>query len=156
MLSIAGAGVLHCNDDFCPDCQHANACDLTCGFCDGAQSSGKPHHGGRGAASGAGRRRDQITIDAGACSPSDFQARTDDVNLACCDEGGDECTAGVPNQCDARCALTYLTYYTECSQMLYSTMAAETMTKLHRLEDVCTQLPATDLLLALGQASCER
>lgn len=147
---------MHCNEDFCPDCQHGNACDLTCGFCDEAPSSGdsKSHHGGKGAGSEDGRRQNQITIDAGVCSPLDFQSRTDDVNSACCDEGGDACTAGVPNQCDARCALTFLEYYTECSQMLYSTMAADTMTKLQRLDDICTQLPAEDLLLALGQASC--
>lgn len=152
LCALVGAGILHCNADFCPDCEHANACDVTCGFCDQAPATGdgKPHHGGNR------RRREQITIDNGVCSPSDFQSRTDRVNSACCDEGGDECAAGVPNLCDARCALTFLDYYTECNQMLFSTMAPEQMTQLHRLNSVCMQLPPADLLLALGQASCER
>ena len=157
LCGLVGSGILHCNDDFCPDCQHAHACDLTCGFCDQAPATGdgKPHNGGK-RGGGAGRRREQITIDAGVCSPPDFLSRTDSVNSACCDEGGDECADGIPNQCDARCALTYLEYYTECNQMLFSTVSAEQMTQLHRLDDVCMQLPPSDLLLALGQASCQR
>jgi hypothetical protein len=89
--------------------------------------------------------------------PSDFVERTNAVNSACCDPGNEEmCASGVPQACDARCALTFLEYYTQCHSMLDATMAPLQMTGLHRLDDVCMQLPPAELLLALGQASCGR
>jgi hypothetical protein len=114
---MVGQGLLHCMDDFCPDCAHNGACDLTCGFC----PESPPADGGNG--NGKGRRRNQISVDGGtACAPADFEQRTDDVNDACCDDGVDtKCSGGVPTSCDARCALTYNPYFGECKHLVSET-----------------------------------
>ena len=123
LCGMVGQGLLHCVDDFCPDCgestssshydsisrmlterllvvaAHAGSCDRTCGFCPDVPADGK----------GKGRRRGQIVVNHDSnCEPADFETRTNEVNAACCDDGNAaQCAAGVPNTCDARCALTY-------------------------------------------------
>ena len=78
LCALVGEGMLHCATDFCPnDCAHAGQCDLTCGFCPASQGSDSDNSGGR-------RRRDQIIINTDdACSPADFETRTNAVNDAC-------------------------------------------------------------------------
>ena len=145
LCQLVGQGLLHCSADFCPDgCAHSGECDRTCGFCGGAPAHGK------------GRRREQIVIDTDpTCPPVDFAHRTDGVNDACCDVGNaEQCAAGVPTSCDARCALTYNPYYSECHHMITALMSPEQLVAFERLNTACSDLPAADLLTALGRAKC--
>jgi hypothetical protein len=97
LCSLVTSGLLSCSVDFCPGaCPHASACDATCGFC-------QQTDGGDGQSdNGAGRRSLQINIDDSPCDASDFQARTDRVNVQCCDNN--QCANGVPTTCDAKCS----------------------------------------------------
>ena len=102
LCSLVTSGLLSCSVDFCPGvCPHASACDATCGFCQ--QTDGGDDHSGTG---GGGRRSLQINIDATPCDASAFQARTDRVNVQCCDNN--QCGNGVPTTCDAKCPSTCL------------------------------------------------
>lgn len=102
LCSLVTTGLLSCSVDFCPgSCPHASACDATCGFCQQTNDGGGDHTDTDG-----GRRSLQISIDDSPCDPSAFQARTDRVNVQCCDN--DQCGSGVPTTCDAKCLSTCL------------------------------------------------
>lgn len=146
---MVGQGLLHCVDDFCPDCAHAASCDLTCGFC----PETPPADGGKG----KGRRRNQIVVDGGAaCSPTAFEQRTNDVNDACCDDGADtKCSGGVPTSCDARCALTYNPYFGEC-QHLVSTQARRACVVYMSVLTACLWLQITAVMDPAQLAAFQR
>ena len=71
-------------------------CRQTCGLCD--------QH-----------RRMQITA---ACLLEDFQSQAEIVNTACCDDP--DCV-GVPDVCDAKCAIPFDKFFTQCSVRSHST-----------------------------------
>ena len=143
LCQMVGQGLLHCSADFCPDCAHSGECDRTCGFCE-------PTHGN-------GRRRGQIIIATDpTCPPAEFAQRTNAVNDACCDVGNAvQCAAGVPTSCDARCALTWNVYYSECQHMITALMDPGQLVAFEQLNHACASLPASDLLTALGRATCD-
>lgn len=96
LCSLVESGLLSCSVDFCPEvCPHAYACDATCGFC---QTDNKHNH----LSVQNGRRSLQINIDNSPCGASEFPARTDRVNVQCCDNN--QCNSGVPTSCDAKCS----------------------------------------------------
>lgn len=100
LCSLIESGLLSCSVDFCPGvCPHAYACDATCGFC---QADGEDDH----SSTPSGRRSLQIDIDESACDASEFQARTDRVNVQCCDNN--QCNSGVPTTCDAKCSSVFI------------------------------------------------
>ena len=128
----AMVAVLSCDTDMCPSCPFAGQCDKTCGICDG-------HAGG-------GHR---LQDEAPQCSAGEFDAETQTVNEACCDSA-DGCT-GVPQECDARCAIPFAPFYERCSSLL-RVLVPGGYADYSRLYDTCTtQLPAGPLLQLIGQ-----
>lgn len=102
-------------------------CQLTCGLC-------------------TGHRRAQLVS---ACPLSDFNTRADAVNTACCDDG---LCQGVPNRCDAKCAIAYDPFFDDCSNLLSLQLPAPDVVKYHQLHTTCsTDLPIDDLIDALIQ-----
>jgi len=90
LCATVDQGIFDCAADFCPgSCTHAGQCDRTCSFC---------------------RRRSQGFADAihtsTSCSPAELAARTDAVDVVCCN-GGDLCADGASTACDAECALVF-------------------------------------------------
>jgi hypothetical protein len=118
---------MSCATDMCPSCPLAAQCDKTCGFCSSR--------------SGGGHRLQDI--DGGQCSPGEFADESALVTAACCDDDG---CAGVPDECDARCAVPFVSFYDRCSTLLRATAPTD-MVAYTRLHDTCTSaLPAAPLL----------
>ena len=57
-----------------------------------------------------GHRRAQ----ANSCSQSDIATRTQAITAACCDEAGEDCSGGLPRNCNADCADTLMPFWEEC------------------------------------------
>eukprot|EP01046_Picozoa_sp_COSAG06_P057297 COSAG06_NODE_11126_length_1563_cov_1.550546_2_plen_105_part_00 len=75
----------------------------------------------------------------GSCSPETLSARTDNVNAACCEQGGTfECAAGAPWTCDAACALEFGPFWEQC--MAGMSGVAE-MASFAQLYATCGALP---------------
>eukprot|EP01043_Picozoa_sp_COSAG02_P006881 COSAG02_NODE_201_length_29473_cov_135.510213_7_plen_402_part_00 len=45
----------------------------------------------------------------------DLSARTDEVNMECCDEAAERCVAGAPAVCNHGCARVFLRFYEDCA-----------------------------------------
>eukprot|EP01052_Picozoa_sp_SAG31_P012838 SAG31_NODE_760_length_12279_cov_2.439655_2_plen_815_part_00 len=135
-----------CELDFCttsPSCQFAGECDRTCNFCETAT---------------VGRRRDQIdqSINLPAnCDPQSFVDQVAQVNQACCDAGDNGCANGVPSECDAKCAIVYSVFYSNCESFLDATVESpDKIMGFDRLYTVCTErLPSEQLLRAIVNCS---
>jgi hypothetical protein len=136
LCSLVNVGVLSCSVDFCADCRHASACDATCGLCTPGDA---PPDGG-------GHRRAQINIVDTSCDAADFPTRTTQVNTDCCDETNNHCASGVPTTCDLQCAITYLTYYSECQQQIIASFSALEQQQFASLTTACRALPLVPLL----------
>ena len=104
--------LMSCASDFCPTCALAGQCDKQCGFCASAEDGG-----------GGGGHRLQGVSDH-ACQPSFFDAEATAVTAACCDSSVDQCD-GVPAECDARCAVTYLPFFERCADLMRVLLAAD-------------------------------
>lgn len=139
LCTLIADGALSCKDDFCQDknaCAHSGACDDTCGFC---------------------RRRSQITFG-DECSALTLQSRVEPVNGACCDEDG-ACNgggAGVPTACDAKCAIVYGPFFSDCQTTLEMAFGAQpgTYAAFSELASTCDALPVDQLLQATARAVC--
>ena len=113
LCGLIAAGVLTCERDFCPQCEHAHQCDTSCGFDCSSQ----------GSSSGGKHRRVQGIQLHNVCSALNLGEMVGPVNIACCDDGRqDACTgggnAGVPTFCDVKCAMEYTPFYDECERAL--------------------------------------
>ena len=130
------AGFLNCATDFCPTCALAGQCDKSCELC---SNNGQ-----------VGHRLMQISSDEHSCPASTFDAEAVAVNDACCDQEG--CT-GVPTECDARCGVVYIDFYSRCSVLL-GVYHPEDMVEYTRLEQTCAeQMPAEPLLRLIGRCT---
>ena len=85
---------------------------------------------------------------------NDILGRTDKVNEECCDESNDHCAAGIPTTCDARCAMTYLSYHTDCAQQISASFVPEQQAAFARLANTCSSLPLEPLLHLMSTAQC--
>jgi hypothetical protein len=153
LCSLVNLGVLSCAVDFCPTCTHPNACDATCGYCtpaatpsDGGGGGGGGDGANTGGGGGGGHRRAQINIADTSCDVNDMRHRTEAVNRDCCNESNDHCSSGVPTTCDAKCAITYLSYYSDCSSQIAASFTASQQIAFHELHDTCASLPIEPLL----------
>ena len=127
------AGFYDCANMLCPTCGMAHQCDKTCRFC-----------------GGDGRHRLQIATTGHECPPMTFETEAAAVNDACCDQG--ECT-GVPTECDARCGVVYVDFYSRCNGLL-GLYHVEDMVEYTRLEQTCAeQMPAEPLLRLIGRCT---
>lgn len=114
----------------CKDATMITDCRATCAACDDHRR--------------AQIRRAQIQ---GRCPLAAFDADAAAVNAACCDEEG---CSGVPDVCDAKCALHFNDFFDRCSGILNLQIPAEDMVKYTQLHTTCsTQLPIDPLLRAL-------
>ena len=90
------------------------------------------------------RRRAQI---APTCSLDHFSDEAAAVNTACCDYAG--CN-GVPNTCDAKCAIVFDDFYERCSNILDDMIPADQRPQYAQLHRTCSQdLPVEPLLRAV-------
>ena len=115
-----------------------------CGHDDLTQFCGTAQH----------RRSLSEGLSFGTCDLPDFTAGAKQVNAACCDVGPRKsCQAGLPTECDARCGVVYVDFFSRCSHMLQ--MYAPTHIKVYRqLRDTCTQqLPIGPLLNMIESCS---
>ena len=129
------AGFYNCAIMLCPTCAMAHQCDKTCSFCGDGQ---------------VGHRLMQIATAGHECPPTTFETEAAGVNDACCDQGG--CT-GVPTECDARCGVVYVDFFSRCSALL-GVYHPEAMVEYTRLEHTCAQqMPAEPLLRLLGRCT---
>lgn len=76
--------------------------------------------------------------------------RVDELNAACCDAHG-ICDTGVPNRCDAKCALIFEPFYTACHQML-PLVRVFCLASLHIVAPPCTC--KRDLMLSRVHCVC--
>jgi hypothetical protein len=130
------SGFMSCERDFCPTCGLAGQCDKTCGLC----SNDAETHG----------HRLQIATAEHECPPHAFETEAAAVNEACCDEGG---CAGVPTECDARCGVVYIDFYSRCSDLL-GIYHVDDMVGYTRLQQTCAeQMPAEPLLRLIGRCT---
>jgi hypothetical protein len=59
------------------------------------------------------------SLESSRCSFSNFQARVNTMEKACCDYKQGECRNGaVPTQCTIKCAVEYVPFWTECFQII--------------------------------------
>ena len=139
LCALIADGALSCEADFCQDkkaCKHSGVCDATCGFC---------------------HRRSQINFG-NQCSALTLQSRVEPVNGACCDADG-ACNgggAGVPTVCDARCAIVYGPFFSDCESTLALAFGAQpdTFAAFSQLALTCDALPVDQLLQATAAAVC--
>ena len=71
-----------------------------------------------------GHRRAQATRT--SCSQSDIATRTQAITAACCDEAGEDCSGGLPRNCNADCADTLMPFWEECQADLGAERAERT------------------------------
>ena len=71
------------------------------------------------------------------------------VNGDCCNDSNQNCAAGVPTTCDAKCAITYNAYYTECAQQIAASFSPQQQSQFAEL---C--VPAFNTPLLSRQSSC--
>ena len=129
-------GFVSCESDFCPTCPMESQCDKTCGFC-----TDDGHH-----------HRLQAALQ---CDLQNFQANSDLVSEKCCDDGV-SCGGGVPTTCDAKCALTFVPFYDQCSGILGHMVDATSMASFTRLYGTCsTGMPVEPLLRAAAECSAD-
>jgi hypothetical protein len=151
LCSLVEIGVLSCAVDFCLTgvCPHAHACDATCGFCTTGDDGTDPAGSGD---SGGGHRRTQIDITDTTCDANDMSDRTTEVDAACCNDSNGNCAAGVPTTCDAKCAITYITYYSECAQQIAASFSPQQQAQFAELYNTCSSLPVEPLLNIVATA----
>ena len=124
-------GFVSCEADFCPTCPMESQCDKTCGLC-------------------TDRHRLQAALQ---CDLRNFEANTDLVTEKCCDDGV-SCGSGVPTTCDAKCAMTFLPFYDQCSGILANMVDPTSMASFTRLYETCsTGMPVEPLLRAAAECS---
>lgn len=134
------AGFYDCAIMLCPSCAMAHQCDKTCAICGGANIGHRL------------RRSLQIDSTDYACPLANFDAEATAVNDACCDADSGGC-AGVPTECDARCGVVYVDFFSRCHELL-GTVHADLMLEYTQLEQTCsTELPAEPLLRLLGRCT---
>jgi hypothetical protein len=132
-------GLLSCSADFCrgTQCSMRGQCDQTCGFC----VTTPPQNG---------HRRAQIGNT--SCAPGTFSADVMAANAACCDVANG--CVGVPTECDARCGVVFVDFYSKCRSVLHAYSNSNVVSAYERLYQTCaTQLPAVDLLRLLARCS---
>eukprot|EP01052_Picozoa_sp_SAG31_P041943 SAG31_NODE_6505_length_1992_cov_2.291601_2_plen_532_part_00 len=132
------SGFLTCAEDYCTSCGNkAGLCDMTCEFCTPASGGG-----GDGAGGGGKRQLQNLNVQ---CDLGTFHERVQEVQDACCDE--DNCIAGPPTTCDAKCAVTFNSFFDVCEAILEATVPNSEAYGL--LYTTCTAaLPLEDLLRA--------
>ena len=118
------AGFLTCKTDFCSACSTMpGQCDSSCGFC--------------------GRRRLQA---GGTCPIATFSSESAGVTGACCDAGTGGCAddGSPPAECDARCGIVFIDFFTDCGGGLRAFMP-DTYHDFERLEQTCAQVRKKEL-----------
>lgn len=75
------------------------------------------------------------------------------VNTECCDNN--QCGNGVPSTCDAKCAIEYLQYYTECATQIAASFPAQQQYDFANLRQTCLSLPLQPLLHVAATARCD-
>eukprot|EP01048_Picozoa_sp_COSAG05_P005924 COSAG05_NODE_365_length_10774_cov_121.347822_9_plen_572_part_00 len=114
------------------------ACDATCNFC------------------GAGHRRYERRRTQANNLKCDVTTLADDIaniNTICCDTDG-ACAAGVPNTCDAKCAVFFVGFYNRCDDYINLQSSPTHITALQKLATTCeTSLPTRELLMVAASCS---
>eukprot|EP01052_Picozoa_sp_SAG31_P021885 SAG31_NODE_1714_length_7462_cov_29.616596_5_plen_299_part_00 len=64
-----------------------------------------------------GRRSVQVSAE-DSCVAADLYFRSQTVTAECCDEDGEDCSAGYPHSCNVGCAHVLIPFFTECSALL--------------------------------------
>eukprot|EP01043_Picozoa_sp_COSAG02_P008028 COSAG02_NODE_249_length_27097_cov_30.179155_17_plen_470_part_00 len=149
------SGLFSCNRDFCntiptrdEPCVVAGQCDSSCHFCSA---------GHRRLQTLLEKLRKQRRMQMGhvQCDPATFAAQVTAVDTACCD-ADDACAGadGVPARCDAKCAVTFNTFYDRCERFLATQFSIDEMDGFDRLYSTCTtELPVEPLLRAAAICS---
>lgn len=102
--------------------------DMTCGMC---------------------HRRQQAALQ---CDLQFFHRDVELVDTACCDDGL-SCPGGVPTTCDAKCAITYVPFWEQCSPVLATQVDASSLASYQRLFTTCDSMLPVEPLLRLA-AEC--
>lgn len=103
------------------------------------------------AGGGSGHRRTQGLIglhhhtNEESCPWDTFNDRAEQVNAACCYADPTICTAGVPTQCDAQCAVVFPTFFEECSETA-ATILDQMMEQFQALAAQCDQADPAPLI----------
>jgi hypothetical protein len=121
-------------------------CDRSCGYC---STSGR-----RLASSTPAKQTSRRRVQ--TCDMATFQTQVSQINANCCDGGCAAGTSGpgIPTTCDAKCAVFFVPFYTNCSGIVSATFGPTTSAALSQLSTTCTQaIPAEDLLLIAAQCS---
>ena len=153
-LSIA-SGIFSCEHDFCdtvyPPCPMAGQCEQSCGFCPGqGEDAGSGHRLLLSKLAELLRRRQLQIGSQMVCDPATFSEQVGAVDTACCDTGGAcDGTGGVPDSCDAKCAIVYRSFYTRCQRFMSAQFSQAQMGSFDQLFTTCSSaLPAEPLLRA--------
>eukprot|EP01052_Picozoa_sp_SAG31_P037529 SAG31_NODE_4860_length_2902_cov_1.736354_1_plen_855_part_00 len=141
-VAMLDSGLMTCEVDFCNtaasaagSCHNSGLCDRSCGFCH----------------SGHYRHRQLQILPLGRCDPAAFVDRVHAVERACCSDG---CPDGVPTECDAKCAVVYTDFYSECQHQLEASLGHERFGAYERLFSTCNDdLPTEPLLHAVALCS---
>jgi hypothetical protein len=154
------SGLLSCDKDFCATaptltapCGYAGQCDLTCNVCT-VNSEG--HRRRRLLQELLHRRAQQLAGFASHCTFDTFSAELQRVEDACCDTGTQStvCASGVPTECDAKCAIVYNYFYSQCSRLLVAQIGLTAAGPYDQLFSTCTEsLPKEPLLRVLALCS---
>ena len=70
----------------------------------------------------------------GICSRSDIATRSQAITAACCTEAGEDCSGGLPRNCNADCANTLLPFWEDCEAHLGAERAA-----FEEAKEICQQ-----------------
>jgi hypothetical protein len=88
---------------------------------------------------------------AASCDPMQLLTRIHDFQSACCDNPGDQCDdGGMPDQCSAQCADSFLEFYSDCALTMldpngmFGASAADLMLSFRALAERCSTQSGED------------
>jgi hypothetical protein len=90
----------------------------------------------------------------------DLPKRTEDINLACCFQNGEDVCAGTngaPQTCDAECGKIFLPYYERCMGGAPSTSHADATASgvFTEMFDACQSLPAAEVDMLIQEVRAQ-
>jgi hypothetical protein len=87
-----------------------------------------------------------------ACPISQFDARVQRVQQACC--AGQDCSDGVPTHCGFNCTQVFTPLLTDCEPVLQLLLGEEVLQQYHEFNSVCQNLDVVSLAMALYDSHC--
>jgi hypothetical protein len=132
-------------------CPAKGLCDKTCNLCGGMWDLRDKGEGHRRIQKVLNEKKSHRRTQTHSCNLQSFDSDMRGLNTKCCDDGG-KCRMGIPNTCDAKCAVAYVQFFNRCHNIMtdrYSTKQMEAFTQLH---DTCaTKLSTVALLEAVAK-----